>query len=97
MLTASVIRDRAIDPKYPDDGSTHAACTSHMDHKDVRYDLGIKFVTSSYEEIRSFAKSRDVEGVGDYLGRTYSYYNQFLKTSGSVTCQHESGSQTFGY
>ena len=43
-------------------------------YNDPTHGLGLKFVTSSYEEINSFTKSREVPYMNRYLDSTFGYF-----------------------
>jgi hypothetical protein len=71
---ASVLKNPKINLQFNDQGKTHAVCIKTEMNVDSDYGLGIKFNSSSYEEINSRAKNRDVKGINSLLDSTFGYY-----------------------
>jgi len=54
--------------------SNHSVCMKYENHYDTNLGLGIKFKTSTYNEINTLATHTDIEGIKQYLDGTFGYY-----------------------
>nr|WP_321466841.1 hypothetical protein [uncultured Desulfobulbus sp.] len=68
-----ILKNQNIDLKY-NDKSTQTACIKNENYTDIKYGLGIKFETSTYEEINNLAKSKTQKDIKKYLDSTFGYY-----------------------
>ncbi len=66
----SILRNPIINLSY----SNHSVCMKYENHHDTVLGLGIKFQTSTYDEINTLATSKDMREINNYLDGTYCYY-----------------------
>jgi hypothetical protein len=69
---ASVLKEPKIDLNYEND--SHAVCMKYEGYHDPAFGKGIKFQTSSYDEINSFVKSKNMKDLNRYIDSTFGYY-----------------------
>lgn len=71
---ASVLENPQINLEFNDDGQTHTVCIKNELNTDPKYGFGIKFSTSTYEEIDSIVTSRYIDSINKYLDSSFGYY-----------------------
>jgi hypothetical protein len=72
---ANIIINRKIELKYPDqDNKTHRVCIKLNKNYDDIYGFGIKFITSSYEDINNYSIDKNSPDINKYLDSTFGYY-----------------------
>ncbi|CAA6823255.1 MAG: TPR domain protein, putative component of TonB system [uncultured Thiotrichaceae bacterium] len=71
---ASVLTRPKINLEFDDNGQSHAVCTMNESNIDPKYGLGIKFNTSTYDEINKIVVDRNIENINMYLDSTFGYY-----------------------
>ncbi len=75
-----IIKNQQIDLKF-NDPSSQTVCIKHENYTDSKLGLGIKFETSTYEEVGHLAISKDQEDINKYLDSTFGYYTLDVKNS----------------
>lgn len=77
---ANVIKNREIRLSYPDkDIKTHNVCIKEENSLDEVHGLGIKFTSSTYNEINDLASSKEAMGINKLLDSTFAYYTLDMK------------------
>jgi len=59
--------------------SSHTVCIKNENYTDSKFGLGIKFETSTYDEINNLAKSKTQKDINKYLDSTFGYYTLDIK------------------
>ncbi|WP_221798460.1 hypothetical protein [Oceanobacter mangrovi] len=72
VSVASIFRNPEVSMSYDDE--SHAVCKKYEAFQDSERGKGIKFETSSYDEINSLVKSVEGAEINQYLDSTFGYY-----------------------
>jgi hypothetical protein len=83
LSVANVLMNKKVDLTNGQYKPSHVVCIKHENHEDSTFGLGIKFIKSTYAQINSTVKSREMPGINKYLDSTFGYYtldikNQFI-------------------
>ena len=83
ISVARVLKAKRVNLNSDQPRPNHTVCIKHENYNDPTFGYGIKFDTSTYEEINSAAASRDMDDINKYLDRSFGYYtldmdNQFV-------------------
>jgi hypothetical protein len=76
---ASVLNYHKVELSFDGVGENHFVCVKTENNDDEQYGLGIKFETSTYEDINAVATSRNVPGINKYLDSTFGFYTLDVK------------------
>lgn len=72
---ANLLEGNTVNLQYPDPGHvTHQVCQKWENFKSEELGLGLRFKTSTYEEIDEAVKTKDQKGINRYLDATFGYY-----------------------
>jgi len=69
----NILRKQHIDLKF-NDKLSQTICIKNENFTDNKFGLGIKFETSTYDEINNLAKSKQQNDINKYLDSTFGYY-----------------------
>jgi hypothetical protein len=80
---ARVLKTKRINLNFDQPRPNHTVCIKYENYNDPAFGYGIKFRSSTYEEINSAVASRDMDGINKYLDSSFGYYtldmeNQFV-------------------
>jgi len=73
VSVANLLRNKKLDLSF-DDPLSHAVCIKTENHVDEKYGLGIRFETTTYDQIDSIVKDRTQDDINRYLDSTFGYY-----------------------
>lgn len=76
---ASVLTYPKVELSFDGFGRNHFVCVKTENNDDEQYGLGIKFDTSTYEDINAVATSQDVPDINKYLDSTFGFYTLDVK------------------
>jgi hypothetical protein len=80
QAVSKILEKQHVDLKFSGH-SSHAVCIKHEFYHDCQLGLGIKFETSTYNEINELAKSEDQKDLNKYLDSSRAYYTLDLKNN----------------
>ena len=71
---AKVIRSGKVNLEYDDKGTTHNVCVKTERYESPEFGRGIRFESSSYDDIESSISTADMKSMRRYLDGTFGYY-----------------------
>jgi hypothetical protein len=75
-----ILRKQYIDLKF-NDKSSQTVCIKNEYYIDSNFGLGIKFETSTYNEINNVARSKNQEDINKFLDSSFGYYTLDIKNN----------------
>ncbi|PKF62533.1 hypothetical protein CW745_03655 [Psychromonas sp. psych-6C06] len=77
---ANILENKNIALKYPNEKlNNHQVCMKYENHLHDKHGKGIKFISSSYEEIDKLVSSSNIDTINNYLDSTFGYYTLDVK------------------
>ncbi len=76
---ASLLSNPKVQLNYNDAGMTHRVCRKRGRNIDPKHGYGIKFESSTYDEINSITTDKDIDRLHEYIDSSFAYYTLDLK------------------
>ncbi|MDW2323724.1 hypothetical protein R7127_26070 [Vibrio sp. 1159] len=71
---ASILSNPDVYMDYSGVGTNHDVCIKYENNNDENFGLGIKFESSTYDDINRFVVENDGKNLGSWLDATFGYY-----------------------
>lgn len=71
---ASILEHPLVNMSLEGEHKDHSVCIKNENNEDAKHGLGVKFNSSSYDEIDSIVTGKDTPEINKYLDSTFGYY-----------------------